>query len=197
MNFVPIDNEPAILHRVSEGNMDAFRLLFRHYEASLYTAALHLLGDRVRAKDVCQDVFLKVWLKRETLVDIQDFSAWLFIIARNRMYDMVKLMGDRPKHSLEAVMEYPATDGSPDDDVQVREIRAVLQKAILRLPEKQRLAYELIKIEGLSREEAAARLAVAPETVKSNLDIAVRRIRAYCQKELDWELLIALVVIFL
>lgn len=197
LNFVPIDNEQEVLKLVSKGDEQAFRLLFHHYEAPMYTAALHLLGDPLRAKDVYQDVFLKVWLKREMLPDIQNFSSWLFILARNRMYDVIKLMGNQPHYSLENVMDHPSANENPEDDVRVREIRALLHKAIKMLPDKQRLAYELIKIEGLSREDAAAKLMVSPQTVKSNLDLAVRKIRAYCQKELEWELLIALVVIFL
>lgn len=67
-----------------------------------------------------------------------------------------------------------------DYHMQEKEFKNILDQAIVRLPEKQQATYRLIKEQNLKRDQAAAELNVSPETVKWNLDQAMRSIRAYC-----------------
>lgn len=191
-------NERELLQRIAEGDEAAFRTLFNFHRPRLYTAALRVVGDAAQAKDIYQDTFLKVWLKRDMLAGMENFTGWLFTIARNLMYDSIK-------HSSK--VSFSSSDSHEDIFVDIadmpeyllhkKEIQQVLQKAIERLPDKQRETYNLIKVYGLSRLKAAAKMNVSSETVKSNLEHAIRSIRAYCQKELDFVLFIAFIVIFL
>jgi RNA polymerase sigma-70 factor (ECF subfamily) len=80
-----------------------------------------------------------------------------------------------------------------EDRVLNNEYTRILQAAIDRLPEQQRQVYNLIKKEGLKREEAAAALQLSPETVKSHLAQAMRSVRVYCLSHL--EISIALIIL--
>jgi RNA polymerase sigma-70 factor (ECF subfamily) len=72
------------------------------------------------------------------------------------------------------------TLATPEEDTKNREYEQLLQEAVERLPAKQKRTYVLIKKEGLKREQAALILHVSAETVKSNLEQAIRNIKAYC-----------------
>lgn len=178
-------NEKELLTLIGQGDETAFRTLFSMYQPRLYTAALRMVGDAALAKDIYQDIFLKVWLNRVTLAGMENFPGWLFTVARNLTYDALKRVAQKRTSPLE-LHENSSADTSYDPELmlQGKEFREVLQAAINKLPEKQRITYELIKQQGLSRNEAAAQMNISSETVKSNLEVALRKIRAYCVKEL-------------
>lgn len=186
------------MQKIAEGDESAFRTLFQFYRPRLYTVILRTLGDPALAKDIYQDIFLKVWLKRHTLADLDNFTGWLFIVARNLMYDAIKRSSKIRFTSIDAYADISIGKADTSEYLfHKKEIERVLQKAIERLPDKQRETYNLVKVDGLSRLDAAAKMNVSPETIKSNLEKAVRNIRAYCQKELDFVLFTALTIIFL
>src|ERR1700753_2010922 len=89
---LPLPNENDLLARVAEGEEKAFALIFHHYRRKIYSYAYHLSGSSAQADELVQDVFLKVWLHREKIPHILRFDNWLFTIARNQIFDMLKGM---------------------------------------------------------------------------------------------------------
>jgi RNA polymerase sigma-70 factor (family 1) len=173
--------DQALLRLIAGGDERAFTQLFEAYRANIYTTALRMTRDTRLAEEILQDVFLKVWLKRVDLPQIQNFSGWLYTIAQNQTYNACRKMSRENKLfvSISGTNELP--DELMGDELLRNEAFAgILQQAVDRLPDKQREAYILIKREGLKRHEAASRLNVSPETVKSNLDQALKSIRAFC-----------------
>lgn len=188
-------NEQELLLLISKGDEVAFRKLFHFYKPVIYTSALRMAGDPALANDIYQDIFLRVWLKRTTLAGMENFGGWLFTVARNLMFDSLKRAGNKQTDKLDAIGDArPDTSYDPAGILQEKEVLAVLSEAVSRLPPKQRETYQLIKVEGLSRFETATRMKVSPETVKWNLDQAMRSIRAYCLKHLDFGLFLALLL---
>jgi RNA polymerase sigma-70 factor (ECF subfamily) len=90
----------------------------------------------------------------------------------------------------------PAIVSTTLNIIDEKEHARVLHQAIRRLPGKQRLTYHLMKEKGLRREEVAEILHVSPETVKTNLEIATKRVRAFCLAHLDLSILFLLVQTF-
>ncbi|HRQ51004.1 MAG TPA: sigma-70 family RNA polymerase sigma factor, partial [Agriterribacter sp.] len=78
-----LNNEKELLLRVAEGDEVAFRALYNHYRKKIYTLGLLLSKSDIQAQELVQDVFLKIWEKREQLREIAYFNAWLRTIARN------------------------------------------------------------------------------------------------------------------
>lgn len=186
MNQGDTHTERKLLAQVAQGNQQAFRELFLTYQPQLYTAAFKVLDNAELAEDVCQDTFLLVWLKRETLTSIDHFANWLFIVARNKMYDAVKKAAKQKTERLDFLhIATAATDTDQHHALQAKQLQQLFHQAVTQLPERQQQAYRLMKQEGLSREEAAKRMNVSAETVKSHLENATRNIRAYCLSRVD------------
>src|SRR6185503_2560959 len=89
---LPLPDETDLLARVAEGNDRAFETIFHHYRPKIYSSAYQLFGNIQMADELVQEVFLKVWLNRDKLPHILKFDSWLFIIARNQVFDMLKLL---------------------------------------------------------------------------------------------------------
>ena len=189
MPVTPLYDEKALLQQVAEGNEAAFTALFEHYQPNIYSIAYKLTRQVPLAEETVQDVFLKIWVKRENLPEIEFFPAFLFKIAENTIYSTLRKLY-REKEQKEAFHSQPSTASLnyTEDAVLQKQYDQLLDQAIARLPEKQRQTYVLIRRQGLKREEVALLLQVSPETVKSNLDQALRNIRAYCMAHTELSL---------
>ena len=74
---------------IVSGDESSFRLFYDAYRPKIYTIALRLSADENIAEDVVQDTFLKVWINRANLVNIDNIEAWLYIIAKNAILTLL------------------------------------------------------------------------------------------------------------
>ena len=113
-------------------------------------------------------------------------------MAANKLYDALK-QRQRQRSAAQNADDEPDLH-TPAILLENKDYDAILARAIARLPEKQRLAYQLIKQQGLSRKEAATELGVSPETIKYNLEQSLRSIRAYCLSQVHIPIAILVVL---
>ncbi len=167
-----------------------------HYPVC-YQAAMKVLRDPSQAKDIVQEVFLKVWLRRATLPSVENFGGWLRTVTVHRLYDYIARLRREKGHLDQWMGELHLPQAA---EMPVREeipFERLIEQAVSKLPGKQKEAFILIKKEGRSREEAARIQGVSTETIKTNLERAMRSIRAYCLVKLDEIALIVICCMFL
>jgi len=176
-------NERELLLSLAKGNDNAFADLFHHYRHRIYAIAFRLLGSTSQAEDTVQDVFLKMWLKRQELHEISHFKAYLFTVTRNHIFTALKLLAREQlmESELSATMVYNIKEAA----IIQKEYEQILRNAIAQLSPQQELIYKLSKEEGLKRNEIADRLQLSPETIKVHLATAMRSIRAFCLARMD------------
>lgn len=177
--------EKELLRRVSSGDAAAFERLMNDFYLPCFQTALQVLRDRTQAKDIVQEAFLKVWLRRDRLPDIDNFGGWLRTITTHLIYDHISRSQRETGHLSRwaEALSLPAGKEAPGREEIAFE--ALIEEALAHLPPKQRETFILIKKEGRKREEAARIQGVSPETIKTNLERAMRSIRAYCLGKLD------------
>jgi len=165
------------LSAISNGDEAAFRCLFDRYRGRIYTYALRLSENTSLADEVVQDVFLKVWLKRTDLPGIENFSAWLYAIARNRMFDMLKQQA-RELQTWESVQtnHFPHVNNA-ELSLLEKEQQVLLRDALAKLSPRQQLIYNLSRDQGMKHEEIAHTLNISRNTVKTHLVHALRVIK--------------------
>jgi RNA polymerase sigma-70 factor (family 1) len=193
LSLEPLYTEQELLRLVAEGDRNAFTQIYNNYRNKIYSIAFELTESATVAEEIVQDTFLKIWVKRETLPEIEHFRAWLFTITRNYVFTALKRIARKESIEVSAIQDAPLYDHDTEDRVLNNEYTRILQAAIDRLPDQQKQVYNLIKKEGLKREEAAAALHLSPETVKTHLAQAMRSIRTYCLARLD--ISIALIIL--
>lgn len=178
-------NEQELIHLLAEGNEQAFTKLFDRYRDKIYSVALRLTHSTTVAEEITEDVFLTIWLRRFSLNEIENFSAYLFTIARNEAYKVLKQIAKNYKIVLLTENDEAFAHENSEDCLMVKEYTSLLQKAIDRLPHQQKQVYQLIKEGQLKRQEVAEILHIQPETVKFHLAQAMKNIRAFCRLHLN------------
>lgn len=175
---LPFD-EKALLVQLQAGSPAAFTQLYRAYAEPLYYNILLLVKDGLTAEELVQDIFSRIWQKRETLPVDSNFGSYLFAASRNRVCDFFrKLDRDHELYArIKAAASYEYT--YIEEALLARENAGILQKAIESLPRQRRRAFELCKMEGLSYKEASEKMGVSLSTLKDHMANAREAIRLY------------------
>lgn len=181
----PLYNEQELIELIAQSDEIAFAKLFDHYRNKIYTVALKLTHSTTVAEEIVEDVFLKIWQRRCVLMEIENFGAYLYTIARNETYKILKQIAKNYKLVLLSENEVALPDNHTHEYLISREVTSLLQKAIDRLPNRQKQVYKLMKEADLKRGEVAELLQIQPETVKFHLAQAMKNIRTYCMMHLN------------
>lgn len=184
MDHKLLHNEDVLLRSVSQGDETAYTLIFKHYSAQVFNAAMIYLKDEIEAREVVQDVFLKVWLKRAALSEVESFKNYLFILVRNHVYDNFRRIAlTRTKIQEYAEGQIMAVNDT-DHPVQDKQYQNILQKAIGLLPEARKKVY-LARIAGTPYEEIAVNMNISVHTVKKQMQLASQFIRSHIAHNLN------------
>ncbi len=185
-------NEKELLLLTSQGEEKAFTELFHTHRNKIYTIAYKLTFCEENAEEIVQDVFLKVWLKRESLADVESLDSWLFIITRNTVYSFLKSKAHKILHQSLAETEFIGCAEDADARLKEKEFHSILNEAVEKLPQQQKQVYRLSKEAGLKQDEIAIQLNIAPETARKHLQYAMRSIRAYLLSRIELGILLVI-----
>jgi RNA polymerase sigma-70 factor (family 1) len=188
-----LHNEKELLSLISEGDEGAFRKVYEHYWDRIYSISLLYLKSPLYAQDVVQEVFLKVWQNRNKLVSLNNFGAWLHVIARNLLINMLSRKAAGKKWEIGQTID-PA-DQSPVADEQMvqKEISVLIRKATESLPPQQQKIYRMGKEQGMKLTEVAKELNISHNTAREHMSKALKNIRGYLSERGDyWAVLVLL-----
>lgn len=174
-----IDSDRALFAEIARGNEKAFGDFFYRYNTKVYYFVLNILEVGALAEETVQDVFLKLWLRRSTLHQIDNPGNYLFVMAKNRALNQLDRLAMERKFLQEKGAASEADPSAIEERLWYKESLALVNEAVSELPEQQRLIFQLSKIDGLSREEIATRLGLSPHTVKNHLAVAVKTVKEY------------------
>ncbi len=177
-------DELELGRRLVDGDEDAIRELYDRHAAQLFAVAYRTLRERRAAEDVVQEVLIRVWRRRATFDTTRPIEPWLFRIARNTTYDLVRAAARRPRSAagdpadtLASVAAGRALD-DPATTTERMELTWAVRAAIDALPVGEREVVRCQHLAGLSHHEVAQRLGISIGTVKSRSHRAHRRLAA-------------------
>lgn len=171
-------NERDTWNRMAAGEEEAFRTIFHQYTPALYAAILKIVKQEETAREMVQEVFLKVWQHREAIADMEKPDGWLFRVASNLSLSFLRRQSVEFKW-LNNLRQQENTSDDLLDSISFREAQQVLQQAIHALPEKRRLIFRLSREEKLSHAEIAEKLNMSQNTVKNQIVIARQFVEDY------------------
>jgi len=172
-------NEEWILSEISSGNQHAFTLLYQFYHQKVYGYALGIVKEEFIAQEVVQDVFMKIWVRRDTLSSIGNFGGYLSVCTRNETLNALKKIAAQQKHYQVVRETQTELDPGTEQHIQLRETSRMLDMAIDRLSPQQKKVYSLLNIQGLKLDDVAERLHITPATTKTHLKAAIKSIRSF------------------
>lgn len=174
-------DEKALVIRLRDGDVDAFDIIYWHYHEAIYRNILRLTKDEEAAADLLQDVFVKFWEKRSTLLPDKSVSGLLFVIS----YHIAINHGKQIIRDLVAKQELSVQSETPDIELVTPPLEAqhqLLEKAIATLTLQKQRVFIRCKLEGKSYEEVGKELGISRYTVKEHLGIAMKSVKTYMHK---------------
>ena len=173
----PLYNEKELLIQVSNGNELAFRQLFDSYHGKLYSYILKITESNETAEDIVHDVFLKLWLQKERLLEIQQLNAYLFKMAQNAAYNGLRRLAKRALVMNELSKGATHESSDPNDKLVRKEVLQIIHNAVGKLTPQQKEVFKMSREEGLKQEDIAKRLNISIFTVKRHLTDALNHLR--------------------
>lgn len=172
-DFVSDDPDFEIVARIKNGETDAFEELVRKHGRRVYRSLISILGNVEEAEDALQDAFLKAFQHLPNFEARSRFSTWLVRIAINT--GLQRLRSRKEFDSLDEDSEefkprnIQAWTDSPEEFYSREELRRLVEKEVMKLPLKYRVALMLRDLEELSTEEAAAALGLTVPGLKARI----------------------------
>lgn len=161
------------------GNHQAFNKLIGRWQDRIHHFAYRYFANNDDAAEITQKTFIKAYQKLNTLEDAGKFGSWLYRIANNLCLDELKRVGRKRSTSLEALKTAPQseTERAADSALMRNEAIVLLHKALLQLPNEQRMVVIMKEYEGLTFREIAEILDESENTIKSRLYYGLRALR--------------------
>ncbi len=159
----------SLVLKLKEGDQRAFENLYKRYSNRLYWKLRKLVRYEDQADELLQDLFLKVWERRQQIDIEQPFEAYLHRIANRMAVDYFRKLERQAKLHDSFRASSSELSENLEDLMVAKETQTLLTAAISQLPEQRRRAFTLCKIEGKSHQEAADIMNISPNTVHNHL----------------------------
>ncbi len=164
-------------HGLRQADANSFAGLFDATYDPLHRYAMYITRDSVSASDILQDVFLKLWQARDTIDPDRSLRALMYQMVRNYALNHER---QKKRHAAEAIVadhHSVGFDNLNDEKLDAAILEQKMQEWIEAMPIRRREAFMLSRFEGLSHEEIAALMDLAPKTVNNHIVLALQHIR--------------------
>ncbi|KYC65149.1 hypothetical protein B4098_1068 [Heyndrickxia coagulans] len=165
------------IKQVMKGDQNAFNDIVELYKDKVFQICFRMIGSRTEAEDLAQETFIRAYIHIKSFKQERKFSSWLYRIATNLCIDRIRKK--KPDFYLDAEISgtegltlystVPAEEKLPDMQVETLEMQEMIQREILKLPEKYRIIIVLKYIEELSLNEISEMLDIPLGTVKTRI----------------------------
>lgn len=191
MPFEGIHNEKQLLTQVSQGDRQAFQVLYKSCYPLIQRYILLFEPSPSILDELTQDVFVRIWEKRDRLEAVESFKGYLFLVTRNVVFNFIRALKVRQK-----VKELDESSSPPVNDLEnellFKQYYEIALEAMNKLPPGRRKVLKMSIDDGLSLDEIATELRISRSGVKKQLYAATAYVRQYLQEH--GEITLALII---
>ncbi|HWJ92336.1 MAG TPA: RNA polymerase sigma-70 factor [Flavisolibacter sp.] len=177
-----LPDERLLFARMSTGDQQAFSQIFHHYSQRIYGFILSKTKSEELTEEIVQDVFIKLWNKRDEVREIENYGAYILTMAANKTYDFLRKMASEEKLKQRVWLSIQNHSNITEETLDFKQSQALLNEAIEQLPPQRKKVFLLSRQEGLSHNEIAERMNLSPKTVNNHLVEALRFIKEYLKQ---------------
>jgi RNA polymerase sigma-70 factor (ECF subfamily) len=189
--MIEIQDNELLLH-IKNDNQSAFEVIFLRYYSGLCSYASTILADRDNSEEIVQDTFVKFWENRNQLEINNSLKAYLYRTVHNQCLNQIESKKIRDLYSKNQMQAYekslteiiPFSNDYPIANLIAQELEEKIQKSIETLPEQCKEVFLLIRIQKKSYQEVAQKLNISVNTVKTQMQRAVFKLKDMLQEYL-------------
>lgn len=175
-------NEEQLLKRLAAGDDIAFNTIYEQYQQSVFAFAFYLTKSKELSEEVVQEVFVRVWEKKEQLPENMMILPYIKRMTQNLVLDLFRKAGREQALQQQLQDAMRNIFSHPDDQLQEKELRRIYRQGIDLLPPQKKIIYTLHRDHQLSYEQIADKLGLSPHTVRNHMAEAIRSVRAHVNK---------------
>jgi RNA polymerase sigma-70 factor (ECF subfamily) len=174
-------NEKELFRLIAAGDEKAFDTLFNLFLPRLYPFIIKLTRSEQATQEIIQETFIRVWLNRDKLPEIDNPGGWLFKVTSNECYSYLRKSVSNNKF-FNTIDTEPDPVDATHEKVDLKELNRLIGEAVSKLPPQRKKIFQLSREQGKSIPEIAAALNLSPNTVKNALVSSLKFIREYLGK---------------
>lgn len=169
--------ERQLVIQLKEGNQSSFKKLYSNYAPILFAFSKKYLKSQADAEEIVQEVFLRIWEKKDNIDENKSFSSYIIQAAKHRIFN-----GFRKRVNEQAYLDFliyadNASVNFTELDVEYREIKSKAEQAIETMPPKRQEIFRLSRETGLMNKEIAEKLQISIKTVENQMGQALKFLR--------------------
>jgi RNA polymerase sigma-70 factor (ECF subfamily) len=169
------DPDSSLIHQLKNGDVDAYRTVFIEHYPPLLNFAHKIIRDEDLAKDVVQNVFIKMFASRDNLTVLRDLKSYLFAAVRNECLNLIRKETRVREHHHEFAIN--ADDKVFSDAIEEVESEHRIYKAIRELPPQTRRIFTMSRLDDKKNQEIATELGISIRTVETQISNALKALR--------------------
>lgn len=163
--------ESKLIAGLRSGNMDTYEEAFHTYYPKFVRFAHYIVNDMAIAKDLVQNVFLKVWRFRDRLDESLSLQNYLYVLTKREVLNFLRTK--RVFETLDSTLDTPENGLRPDELAEVAQVRSQVYK----LPEQRRNVFIMSRFFGIPNKEIAQQLSISEKTVERHITLAGKQLR--------------------
>ena len=163
---------------IAEGDEVAFRQLFQTYAPQLQPVIMHLTKTASVTEDIIQETFLRLWISRDKLPEIENPRSWILRIVFHQSFSWLRRQAIHHK-ALGAMPLHENAVSTTEEEVIYHSIVKTVAEAVQQLPAQAKRIYLLSREQLYSHKEIADKLNISVKTVEAQLTIALTRLRKH------------------
>lgn len=170
-----MDNDTAGIHQQNADSSALFENVFKTHFKSLHAYAITILRDDATAEEIVQNVFYKLWEKKDKITIESSLNAYLYKAVYYESLNFLKHAKVKEGYQAHAARHHAA--GDTTDSLALKELQQKIDLAINQLPEQCRTVFQLSRYEGLRYKVIAEKLGISVKTVENHMGKALRTLR--------------------
>lgn len=172
-------DDRTLFQRIACGDEQAFEEIFYRFRSGLLSYLVRFTKSTDEAKELTQEVFIKLWSNREHLSGVESPRHYIFTMARNKAVDFLRraaLDSRMRRHLWESIKEFRS---STEEQVFANDKSRLIDEAIYKLSHQKQTVFRLSRVEGLSHDQIAIQLNISKNTVKNHIVASIKFIKDY------------------
>ena len=170
--------DSELIRLLKDRNHEAFAEIYNRFAVLMFYKVNQMLRDEEPSKDLVQDLFVSLWDKPELVQEDNNLAGYLYVGARNRVLKFIQRNKLKNDHIASLAKYASEISLETIQDIDERELKTIVQREIDNLPPKMKLIFEMSRKDNLSHAEIAGKLGLSDQTVKKQINNALKILRS-------------------